>query len=103
VLSSAVEGLIALAEGEDREVQHEAVWALGEIGGRAAGRALERLAARSTDQDLLGAVEDALAMIALDEGAIQFPQLEPDVGPLESDDFSSEFAIDEWLGDCTDE
>jgi HEAT repeat protein len=103
VLSGAVEGLIALAEGEDREVQHEAVWALGEIGGRAAGRALERLAARSTDPDLLGAVEDALAMVALDEGAIQFPQLEPDVGPLEFNGLGSEVALDEWPGDCTDD
>lgn len=72
-LRDAVPSLVALAEGEDREIQHEAIWALGEIGGRRAAKVLERLADRFTDPYLLGAVEEALAMVALVEGDLRLP------------------------------
>ncbi len=81
-LRDAVPSLVALADGSDREIQHEAIWALGEIGGRQAATALERLAAHVSDPYLLGAVEEALAMVALVEGTLRLPG--DDLGGLES-------------------
>lgn len=75
-LDAAIPALYSLAETDDREIQFEAVWALGEIGGKAARSALERIAARAIDPELVRAIEDALAMVALGEGSIEFPELD---------------------------
>lgn len=73
-LREAVPELAILIEGPDRRVQLAAVWALGEIGGEQAERALERLAARSdeADEELVTAIEDALSTVALGGGSLAF-------------------------------
>jgi HEAT repeat protein len=68
LLSEAVPDLIELADGLDREIQMEAIWALGEIGGTRARRALERLMSSGPDEDLEEALEDALASASLSDG-----------------------------------
>jgi HEAT repeat protein len=78
-LQEAIPVLYQLAEADEREIQFEAVWALGEIGGDAAGRALERVGRRTDDPELVGAVEEALAMVALDSFDLDFPILDPDL------------------------
>lgn len=60
----AVPALVKLAFENDREIKEVAVWALGEIGGTDATRALNKLArdAEAADDDeLMEAIEDALA------------------------------------------
>jgi hypothetical protein len=68
-LVTAVARLVEMLEEIDREVREAAVWALGEIGGDAARRALMRLADDdSLDDAMLDAVEDALNTAALSTG-----------------------------------
>lgn len=62
-LQEAVRPLSQLVFGEDSEVVREAVWALGEIGGKEAVRVLEALLEQveaDEDDDLADLVEDAL-------------------------------------------
>jgi HEAT repeat protein len=63
-LRKAAPGLIRLLEDPDREVQEGAIWALGQIGGLQAKRALEQIA-ESEDDVLQEAVVEALAELAL--------------------------------------
>jgi hypothetical protein len=57
-----------LGEG-DREIRHMAIWALGEIGGADARRALQELAALTPEEDgdEHEAIEDALGTLALSD------------------------------------
>lgn len=62
-IAEAVRPLSALALGDDGEIAREAIWALGEIGGKEAVRVLEALLERTEaddDDDLADLVEDAL-------------------------------------------
>lgn len=62
-LQEAVRPLSTLAFGDDSEIVREAVWALGEIGGKEAVRVLEALLEQvesGEDDDLADLVEDAL-------------------------------------------
>jgi len=67
-LRKALPRLIELAYEEDREIQEVAIWAIGEIGGQLARKALDQLAARAEqdgDETLLEAIEDAQSTAAL--------------------------------------
>jgi|YNPNPStandDraft_1061719.scaffolds.fasta_scaffold02335_11 HEAT repeat protein len=58
-LREAVDRLIELAEGADRDVQSAAVWSLGQIGGKQAEAALRRWI-RDDDETLSAAASEAL-------------------------------------------
>jgi HEAT repeat protein len=65
---AAVPRLVSLASGSDREIKETAIWSLGEIGGSDAVRALSLLARKaeeSGDDDLMEAIEDAVASASL--------------------------------------
>lgn len=68
-LKRAVEPLIGLAQGTDREVQEMSIWALGQIGGKRARAALERWAT-STDEALSAAANEALEELSFMAGAM---------------------------------
>ena len=68
MLEEAVPVLTELVYEEDIELRDAAVWSLGEIGGREAMRVLNVLieeAQENEDEDLVGAVEDAIAQATL--------------------------------------
>lgn len=93
-LSEAVPALFTIAQEDSRETMLEAVWALGEIGGRAAERALERIAAQlDDDAETATAVDDALAMAALGEGEVDWLAL----GLDRPKDRIEENSVAEWL------
>ncbi len=54
----------------DTEVALAAIWALGQIGGEAATRALRQVQSRSESEARIQAAGDALAELALDQGII---------------------------------
>ncbi|MBI5669911.1 MAG: HEAT repeat domain-containing protein [Chloroflexi bacterium] len=94
-LTEAVPLLGRLAVDNDRETQEVAVWSLGEIGGREAMRILSALAERaqdSGDDDLIEAIDDAIAEASMVGGELDFDLLDfdPDDGfdeyPDEDDD-----------------
>lgn len=58
-LKRAVPQLVQLAQGPDREIQNVSIWALGQIGGKQARRALEKWL-ESDDEDLSAAAAEAL-------------------------------------------
>jgi hypothetical protein len=77
MLDAAVPRLAEMIENEtDRAVQVEAIMALGEIGGRKAQHALERMSERletepeDDEEDLVAAVDDAISTAALSEGSM---------------------------------
>lgn len=61
--------LLPLAEGDDSEVAQAAIWALGQIGGEGARRALRRLG-DSDDPAVAQAADEALAELQLGEGLL---------------------------------
>lgn len=68
-LADAVPRLIELLQDPDHELMEAAIWSLGEIGGPDATSALVRLLRHDgLDEDLIDAVEDALATAALIDG-----------------------------------
>ncbi len=64
MLQEAVRPLSQLMFGEDSEIVREAVWALGEIGGKEAARVLqallEQVESEEEDDDFIDLIEDAL-------------------------------------------
>ncbi len=92
-IEAALSPLITLAQYEtDRAIRGEAVWALGEIGGKDARRALEAVGAdvAGIDEDLAEAVEDALSSCALIEGELSFARLdEPDDDAADPDGWAA--------------
>ncbi|MCL4236686.1 MAG: HEAT repeat domain-containing protein [Anaerolineae bacterium] len=67
-LRPAVPRLVELAFEDDREIQEMAIWALGEIGGKQANRALDQLAALAAsqeDDELAAAVAEAQSASSL--------------------------------------
>lgn len=64
LLQEAVRPLSQLVFGEDSEIVREAVWALGEIGGKEAARVLqallEQVEGEDDDDDFIDLIEDAL-------------------------------------------
>jgi len=67
-LSKALPALIELAYEDDREIQEVAIWALGEIGGQLARRALDQLAEHAeavNDDALLEAIQEAQSAASL--------------------------------------
>lgn len=110
-LSKALPSLIELAYEGDREIQEVAIWAIGEIGGQLARRALDQLASQAEDAGddaLLEAIQDSQAAAALaGEGALplfdfggyeeqDLEDLKPvDLADLEEED-DSEVALDEF-------
>ena len=66
--ASLLPQLLPLAEGNDPEVAQAAIWALGQIGGEAARRALRRLS-QSDDPAIQQAADEALAELQVDEGS----------------------------------
>lgn len=88
-IPAAVPRLIRLAQENDREVMEVAIWSLGEIGGPDGTRALTALANRADengDEDLIEAIEDALASA----------QLAADIDSLDMDDIDDP---DDWDDD----
>jgi HEAT repeat protein len=71
-LRSSVPELLELLRDVNPEVQRAAVWSLGQIGGRRAARALERLAQRGDDAPLAAAAEEALDLLAFVEETRKF-------------------------------
>jgi HEAT repeat protein len=75
--AKAVPALVGLIRDPDREVQGAAIWALGQIGGEAARRALERC--RDGDDELRAdAAEEALAELELGTVPLNLLVYEPD-------------------------
>jgi hypothetical protein len=81
-LADAVPGLIELLASDDVELVFATVWSLGEIGGPEARHALTDLSMLADDEDLLDAIDDALAMASLMEGALGLFDL-PEVDSLD--------------------
>jgi HEAT repeat protein len=77
-IADAVPLLTDLLEVDDIELVTTAIWSLGEIGGPEARRALTETAQLSDDEDLLEAIDDALAMAALAEGMLGLIELPND-------------------------
>lgn len=71
----AVQPLMASLNDPDREVQEAAIWALGQIGGPEARKALVDCCA-SDDRGLREAAEDALAELELGRGLLNIPLFE---------------------------
>ncbi|MCZ7538601.1 MAG: HEAT repeat domain-containing protein [Anaerolineae bacterium] len=91
-LRPAVARLIELAYEDDREIQEIAIWALGEIGGKQANRALDRLAALAASQE-----DDELAD-AIAEAQSASSLAGEDLMPLfDFDDFEDDLLDDEDL------
>jgi HEAT repeat protein len=67
-LQQAASELVYLLEDVDRGVRREAIWALGQVGGRTAVEALEALSESSDDLDEAQLIEDALDNLAFLEG-----------------------------------
>jgi HEAT repeat protein len=68
MLLDAVPALTRMVFENDRELQDTAIWSLGEIGGKEATRVLTTLivaAREADDEDLIEAIEDALASASL--------------------------------------
>jgi HEAT repeat protein len=112
---AAVPALVPLADSDDVEIRLAAIWALGEIGGARARRALEALAASADDDTVAEAIDDALAMVSLDDAAgdlMDLMALDPDAiagregsagsGSLSSDWILSDDEDDEDDGDLDD-
>ncbi len=59
-LEDSVPRIGELAVSEDREIQHAAIWALGEIGGRRAFEILERLNETVDGEETVAVLEEAL-------------------------------------------
>jgi HEAT repeat protein len=92
---------------EDRALRAEAIWSLGEIGGKAAHRILEAVAADvvGVDEDLAEAVEEALASCALIEGSFGMP-LDPAKlalgGASDGDDEDEDLDDEDFIDDLND-
>lgn len=80
-LQEAVGPLLALTEDLDHEVQNMSIWALGQIGGERARRALECLA-RSDDPDIAEAAEAALGEAELATGSLDLFRFDPNEAEL---------------------
>jgi HEAT repeat protein len=74
-LKNAVPELIELLNDSDREIREQAIWALGEIGGERARRALERLQ-RSASAGERPLIEDALDNLEFQSGMDEFRLLD---------------------------
>lgn len=64
---SLVPLLVPLVSGDDVEIYGAAIWALGQIGGRVAQQALQRIV-KDGDEDRREAASEALSEIELDDG-----------------------------------
>jgi HEAT repeat protein len=71
-LKEAVPGLIRLIAGLDREVQQSAIYAMGQIGGREARRALQ-LCCESDDEVIAAAANEALSELEFTGGIFDMP------------------------------
>jgi HEAT repeat protein len=72
-IMEAVPKLGRLLIDDDREIQMNAIWSLGEIGGKEAQRILEAVrdvAEEADDEDLLEAIDDALANVSFADGGV---------------------------------
>jgi len=116
-LPKALPRLIELAYEGDREIQEVSIWAIGEIGGQLARRALDQLASQAEqagDDTLLEAIQDAQSAASLagedvlplfDFGGYEAQDLEDltpvDLEDLEQDDDEAldEFEFDEDFDD----
>jgi hypothetical protein len=88
----AVERLIVLLKDRDREIRMIAIWALGQIGGAAARRALKQVAQAGLSRDARQQARESLAeMSLLDDETIAFvddPELYDEV-----DEENGEYAV----------
>ena len=84
-VKAAVPELSALVSDPDREVQFAAIGALGQIGGPQAQRVLER-SARSSDEAMRMAAEDALAELQLGQQPLDLLVLDSDIECDEDDE-----------------
>ncbi|NLE52544.1 MAG: HEAT repeat domain-containing protein [Chloroflexi bacterium] len=111
-LSKALPQLIELAYEGDREIQEVSIWAMGEIGGQLAQRALDQLASQAEqigDDALIEAIQDAQAAATLagegmlplfDFGNLEDQELD-DLTPVDLDDlnrngYDEDYEVDEF-------
>jgi hypothetical protein len=86
-LESAVSTLGHLLLTDEREVQEAVIWSLGEIGGSAAIKLLEKLTGRHDDEDWDAAIEDALGNANLGNAMLDLLDIpELDLDNLEYDE-----------------
>lgn len=82
---------------EDDEMLSEVIWSLSQIGGHGARETLEGLQDKTTDEDILDLIEDALDNLSLTEDASLFELMDVD---LEGDEDEEDILnLDEDLGD----
>lgn len=81
MLEDAVAALSRMAFENDRELQDNAIWSLGEIGGREATRVLNLLAENAQDagdEDMVEAIEDAIANANLSGSDLYLMRMDDD-------------------------
>ncbi len=83
-LKPTVSRLIALIQEDDREIRNAAIWSLGEIGGTTAERALMQFSEEAEDEDLIEALEDALANAQVAVGFLPEATFDDEEDPLDN-------------------
>lgn len=91
--------LARLAAEDDMEIRLAAIWALGEIGGKAARGILQRLLAETVDEEENYAIDEALAIIALSEGDMDYWAHELREGSAFDDSMDGDLADDDPFDD----
>ncbi|NLG50799.1 MAG: HEAT repeat domain-containing protein [Chloroflexi bacterium] len=108
-LKRAVPQLIKLVQGADREVQSVSIWALGQIGGKQARKALEQMVEQGDDEQSAAASE-ALQEMELLEQPLDLFLYEPEAAEWEEvgleededDEDEDEDDLDEWQDEFLD-
>lgn len=93
-MQKALPRLIELAYEDDREIQEAAIWSLGEIGGKAARKVLDELAALADDvgdDELIDAIAEAQSMATM-AGQDLLPLF--DFGDNDEDDDEDDLDLD---------
>jgi HEAT repeats len=103
-LRQAVPILARLVEDSDPQVHEASIWALGQIGGPDAKRILSD-AYSGADEETVGAIDEAMAEIALQEGSLDLTLYEVDQeapGEMSEDELLDDEVLDEDLSDGTE-
>jgi len=96
VLAEAVPTLIRMIDERDAEIRDMAIWALGQIGGKRARRALEKCM-DSEDKTLVEAAQEALDELTFLERPLDLFVFDPDQAELREIDLDEEEEKDPWL------
>lgn len=96
-LSDALQTLAELLQDEDSELRLAAAWSLSQIGGEGVEDALEELLERTTDEDEIDLIEDAIENLAFTHEMADMNIL--DFSPEDLDDMAHPEADDTILGE----